>query len=173
MDPTLLASLLSKGPSLLEGLTGLFTPQRDPAQEAQRNIQMLLRFFNPNLLTNQANSLYGALKSSPMYTSAIGNLSSGAQQSANILRRNLADSGISGSGIGQISNSLAPSVFAGQLTGLNSGLYSSSLDTVRQMISSLMQGGLGINGRSPDPFNLGRLASGISNTNWSWLLPKK
>jgi hypothetical protein len=154
---------------LIPGFANMFQKHRDPAEEMQRNIQMLMQTFSPQKIGAQANSMYSVLQGSPMYQAGMGNLISGANQSQNLLTRNLAGAGIQGSGVGQIQRSMAPSVMGGQVANFNSGVYNQGLNSVMSLIGPMIEGGWR-GGSRPENTGLMGLASGIQNTNWGPIL---
>jgi hypothetical protein len=157
-------------PGFIQGITSLFGKERDPAEEQQRVIQMLMRLFSPQKIGQQANEMYGVLKGSPMYQQSLNNLIGGAQRSSNMLTRNLAGAGIQGSGVGQIQRSMAPSVMAGGIGNLNSSTYGMGLDSIMQQISAMMGSAVRTPQRTSGIQGLRGFAQGLENTDWRWAL---
>jgi len=169
MDPL---SLMLASPGFITGIMQLFGAgkQRDPMEEFTRMLDMYQSRFGPQAAMRDATQVYGGLKSSPYGVAGLNNIISGAQQSSNLLNRNLAGAGIAGSGIGQIKRSLAPSVMAGGINNFNSGLFGQSLDTVMNSFRNIMAGvPQGMGRQAPGMGALG-FGKGIENTDWRALM---
>jgi len=132
LNALLLPLLLSFGPSILQHLFG------DPKQKLRQQIEALL---SPKNIAGTTNSLYQNILGSPAYSSALGNIATGANQTANQVQQNLAARGIGTTGTGAVLSGLTPSLVGSQQSSLHAGAYEmahkTALDQIQARIAAL------------------------------------
>jgi len=132
LNALLLPLLLSFGPSVLQHLFG------DPKQKLRQQIEALL---NPSNISATTNSLYQNILGSPAYSSALGNIATGANQTANQVQQNLAARGIGTTGTGAVLSGLTPSLVGSKQSQLHAGAYDlahqTALKKIQDRISAL------------------------------------
>jgi hypothetical protein len=132
LNALLLPLLLSFGPSILQHLFG------DPKQKLRQQIEALL---NPKNISATTNSLYQNILGSPAYSSALGNIATGANQTGNEVKSSLAARGIVTTGTGAVLSGLVPSLVGSQQSSLHAGAYDlahkTALEQIQQRIAAL------------------------------------
>lgn len=132
LNALLLPLLLSFGPSVIQKLFG------DPKEKLRKQVEALL---NPNNITATTNQLYQQMLGSPAYSAALGNIATGANQTGNEVKANLAARGLGTTGTGAVLSGLVPSLVGSQQSNLKAGAYSlahqTALDQIKARIANL------------------------------------
>lgn len=125
LNALLLPMLLSFGPSFIQRLFG------DPKEKLRKQVEALL---SPHNIGATTNSLYQQMLASPAYSAALGNIATGANQTGNEVKANLAARGLGTTGTGAVLSGLVPSLVGSQQSSLKSGAYGLAHQTALKQI---------------------------------------
>ena len=96
----------------------------------------LMQLLSPEALTNESNSLFNNLKSSPIYSSLRTQAMNNATSLSNRLTESYGRRGLSTSGIAGIAQPLAASSYGNDFMNIDAGLFSKALGEARQNLSA-------------------------------------
>lgn len=136
------------------GALGLMQP--DPTQAYAKAFKSLDSIYGPQALGRKYNQMYMNLRSSPLYSGMLSNLMAQKNLQTQKLNQNLARTGMRGSAIGRVSNTLSTSNLASNLSGINMNLYGMGMEGVMQGMG-LQSNAAGMTGASMRNSILGSL----------------
>ena len=132
--------------------------------EAGRREQLrkqLMELFSSSNLSNETNSLFDLLRSSPMYTGLRTRAMEGANTLAGQLQTSFARSGLSRSGIAATALPIARSSFTSDFQNIDADLFMKALSQARDLISSRASALTGTAGPSGTQLGIGNTLQSI------------
>jgi len=148
------APLLPMAMAAGTGILGLSQP--DPTQAYAKAFKSLDSIYGPQALGKKYNAMYMNLRGSPLYSGMLSNLMAQKNLQTQKLNQGLARTGMRGSAVGRVSNTLATSNLASNLSGINMNLYGMGMEGVMNAMG-LQSNAAGMTGASMRNSILGSL----------------
>lgn len=131
----------------IAGMGGLFFKDNS----AEKLLQLLRSYSDPSVVIGDTNKLFKMMVESPAYSTSLNDILAASSQAQSSTAANLADRGLTTSGIGAVASGVGSSLSGLNIGRLNADVFKQALERAMQLVQMRISGAAGL----PAPRNIG------------------